>query len=327
MTAPNVGVLLPTRAVLMQPRPPRDLESILTKAEVAEAAGYGSVWVGDSLLASPRPEALVTLAALAARTRRIGIGTAILIGSLRHPVHAAHQLATIDLISQGRLTVGVGFSSGTGPWKAEHDVVGVDVRTRRSRAIEGIEVMRALWAPGKASHRGRFFDIDDVELAPKPRRSGGPPVWIHGMRGMKTLERVARHGDGWINNLPTASEFAAGWRAVREGAAQLGRDPSLLTACHYSTVRVERDGAAARREGRRFMQTYYGGTDPDEIEHIECCIYGTPDACGQALARFVEAGARTLVLRLASHDQRGQLALISQHLLPLLRKMTVATLA
>ncbi len=254
MTAPNVGVLLPTRAVVLAPQPPRDLESILDMAEVAQAQGYGSLWVGDSLLARPRPEALVTLAAHAARTRRIGIGTAILIGSLRHPVHAAHQLATIDLISRGRLTVGVGFSSGTGPWTAEHDAVGVDVRTRRARAIEGIELMRALWAPGGCSHHGRFFAIDDVELAPKPHRPGGPPVWIHGMRGVKTLERVARHGDGWINNLPAASEFAVGWRFVRERAAGLGRDAGGLTACHYSTVRIERDGAAARREGRRFMQ-------------------------------------------------------------------------
>ncbi len=73
------------------------------------------------------------------------------------------------------------------------------------------------------------------------------------------------------------------------------------------------------------MQRYYGGTDPEEIERIECGIYGTPHARGQALARFVEAGARTLVLRLASHDHRGQLALCSQHLLPLLRKLSVAT--
>ena len=102
MTAPNVGILLPTRALLMQPEAPRDLEPILSMAKAMEDAGYDGAWVGDSLLASPRPEAIVTLAALAARTRQITVGTSILISSLRHPVPLAHQLATIDLLSGGR---------------------------------------------------------------------------------------------------------------------------------------------------------------------------------------------------------------------------------
>ena len=96
------------------------MESVLALAESVEEAGYDSVWVGDSLLASPRPEAITTLAAIAARTRKLRLGSGILISSLRHPVHLAHQLATVDLISGGRLTVGIGYSSGTGLWKLEH---------------------------------------------------------------------------------------------------------------------------------------------------------------------------------------------------------------
>ena len=126
-------LLLPTRALLLQANAPQDMDSILDMGGAIEDAGYDGLWVGDSLLASPRPEVLVTLSALAARTRRINIGSAILISSLRHPIHLAHQLATIDLVSAGRLIVGVGFSSGTDLWKLEHEVVGVDARSRRAR--------------------------------------------------------------------------------------------------------------------------------------------------------------------------------------------------
>jgi probable F420-dependent oxidoreductase len=323
MKTPKVGVLLPTRAVLMQPEAPQDLDAILNMAQSIEEAGYDDVWVGDSLLASPRPEVLVTLAALAGRTRRIGIGSAILISSLRHPVHLAHQLATIDLVSRGRLTVGVGFSSGSDLWKLEHDVVGVDVRTRRSRSIEGIEVMRKLWGEGPTTHRGHFFDIGDVNLEPKPVQPGGPPIWIHGMRGEKTLRRVAERADGWINNISTATEFSENWGTVQRNAEEVGRDPTSFTACHYSTIRVESDGASAREQGREFMRAYYGGMDPDDIERIECCCYGTPEAVAETLREFVTAGAETLILRFASDDQREQLELCTTRLLPLVKAVPV----
>ncbi|MFQ6023835.1 MAG: LLM class flavin-dependent oxidoreductase [Acidiferrobacterales bacterium] len=320
MTALNIGILLPTRALLLQSEPPRDLESILTLAESLEEAGYGSVWVGDSLLASPRPEIIVTLAALAARTGSIRIGSGILISSLRHPVHLAHQLATVDVISGGRLTVGIGYSSGTDIWKLEHEVVGVQAQTRHARAREGIEVMRALWAESKATHHGQFFHFEAIYLAPKPVQEGGPPIWVHGMRGEKTLRRVAEYGDGWINNLPTVDEFLRSWHKVRSYAAELGRDLSRFGACHYSTIRVGADGASAREQGRGFMKAYYGGMDPDEIERIECCRYGTPEACAEELSRFVDAGATTLILRLASENQREQIDLCTQYLLPVLKQ-------
>ena len=324
MTAPNVGILLPTRALLLQKNAPLDLESILTLGELLEGAGYGGLWVGDSLLASPRPEVVVTLAALAARTRQIRLGSGILISSLRHPVNLAHQLATLDLVSGGRLTVGIGYSSGTGIWKLEHEVVGVQAETRHARAREGIQVMRALWSDSPATHHGRFFELDDVSPEPKPVQDGGPPIWVHGMRGEKTLRRVAEYGDGWINNLPTVDEFSEGWDKVRSNAVDLDRDLRKFGACHYSTIRVGTDGSLATKKGRAFMKKYYGGMDPDEIEQVECCRYGTPEFCAEELLRFVNAGAGTLILRLASENQREQIDLCTEHLLPVLQRAHVS---
>jgi len=323
VTTPNVGILLPTRALLLQKNAPRDLESILALGELLEEAGYGGLWVGDSLLASPRPEVVVTLAALAARTHRIRLGSGILISSLRHPVSLAHQLATVDLVSCGRLTVGIGYSSGTGIWKSEHEVMGIQAETRHARAREGIEVMRALWSESPATHHGEFFHFDDVCLEPKPVQDGGPPIWIHGMRGEKTLRRVAEYGDGWINNLPTVEEFSESWIKVRSNAVDENRDLSNFGACHYSTIRVGTDGPLAVSKGRAFMKEYYGGMDPDEIERIECCRYGTPEHCAEELLRYVDAGAGTLILRLASENQLEQIELCTEYLLPVLNQAHV----
>ena len=320
MAFPRIGILLPTRALLLQPVSPRDLEPILTMAESVDEAGYDSVWVGDSLLASPRPEAIVTLAAIAARTRNVRVGSAILIASLRHPVHLAHQLATLDLVSSGRLVVGIGYSGGTGLWNQEHEIVGVDAATRHVRVLEQITVLRKLWATSEASHDGDFFHLDGVDLTPKPVQQGGPPIWLHGMRGKKTLQRVAEHADGWMNNLPGAREFSEGWSRIREHAAALGRNSRDLAACHYSTIRLDDNGARARRTGREFMRSYYGGMDPDDIERLECCRFGTPEAVADGLSEFVEAGATTLVLRLAGEDQNAQIALCSEKLLPMLAR-------
>jgi len=324
MNTLNVGILLPTRALLLQKDTPRDLELILTLGELLEEAGYGGLWVGDSLLASPRPEVVVTLAALAARTRQIRLGTGILISSLRHPVTLAHQLATVDLISGGRLTVGIGYSSGSGIWKIEHEVVGVQAETRHARAREGIEVMRALWSESPTTHHGEYFHLNEVHLEPKPVQEGGPPIWVHGMRGEKTLRRVAEYGDGWINNLPTVDEFSQSWDKVRSHAVDFGRDLRKFGACHYSTIRVGTDGSLATQKGRAFMKEYYGGTDPDEIEQIECCRYGTPQQCAEELLHFVDAGAGTLILRLASENQREQIDLCTEHLLPVLKQAHVS---
>lgn len=319
---PRVGILLPTRALLLRGESPTDLEPILTLGEMLEQAGYDGVWAGDSLLASPRPEVIVTLAALAARTQEIRLGSGILISSLRHPVTLAHQLATLDLISAGRLTVGIGYSSGTGIWKTEHEVVGVRAESRHARAREGIEVMRALWSDSQATYHGRFYDMDEISLYPKPVQNGGPPIWLHGMRGEKTLRRVAEYGDGWINNLPTAEEFSESWAVVRSHLTEIDRRSNAFGVCHYSTIRLDADGRRAAREGRAFMSAYYGGMDADEIEKTECCLYGTPRYCADELLRFVDAGAGTLILRLASEDQHQQIELCTEILETLRRTRT-----
>ena len=139
----NFGILLPTRGVLVfadggSPR----VELNWQIAETVERLGYDSVWVGDSITSKPRLEPLTIMAALAARTQRVKIGTAVMLTALRHPVHLAHSVATIDNISNGRTILGVGAGRGDNQmYINEHSAVGVPVGERAGRMEEGLGLL------------------------------------------------------------------------------------------------------------------------------------------------------------------------------------------
>ena len=140
--AVEFGVLLPTREGIMSGRP--ETAPLLTMAERAEAAGFDSVWIGDSITARPRHEPLTLLAAVAARTRRVRLGTGVLLPALRQPVVLAHVVGTLDRISEGRVILGVGIATDGPAIRKEFAAVGVPFERRVGRVLETIEICRAL---------------------------------------------------------------------------------------------------------------------------------------------------------------------------------------
>ncbi len=287
-------------------------------AESIEAAGFDGAWVGDSLLASPRPDAITTLAAVAARTKRINLGTSILIAALRHPVSQAYSLATLDLISKGRLILGLGFASSSPTHKLESSSIGVPNEQRFAHAAEGIEIMRALWSQDDVTYHGKHYAREGVTLLPKPVQRPGPELWVHGKGSDVALRRVARLGDGWMANMISADQFAVDWQKIRGFARDGGRDAQALTACAYCTVSLDDDAAKAQERGRAFLASYYRA-DPLDLEKIMFCRYGTPESCVEELLQFVDAGASTLVIRFAGDNQMEQLELCAARLLPALK--------
>ena len=133
---PKLGYLLPTRESIMEGRP--EAAPLLALAARAEAEGFDSVWVGDSLTARPRHDPLTLLAAVAGRVPRIAIGTAVLLPALRNPVVLAHQIATLDQIAEGRLILGVGFASDGAAIRQEFAAAGVPFEKRVGRMMEGL---------------------------------------------------------------------------------------------------------------------------------------------------------------------------------------------
>jgi probable F420-dependent oxidoreductase len=311
----KIGLLLPTREAVAAGRP--DAAAMLELAERAEAAGFDSVWAGDSLLARPRFEPLTLLAGAAARTRRVELGTAVLVAPLRNPVVLAHAAATVDQIAQGRLILGVGFGARGEGTRREFAAAEADYERRAGRLGEQMELCRLLWRGEPVSYEGRYWRLENATLLPRPHRPGGPPLWVGGS-GPTSVKLTARHADGFFPNSSEAERLRESWQGVQAEAKAAGRKPPLLAL--YTSVNVGPDAALAQRELEAFIERYYGAPYP-VISKIQGCSAGTAQACAERLAPFLAVGVEHLILRLAGADQATQFQRVVEGLLPRLREL------
>src|SRR5437899_9740381 len=240
---PRLGYLLPTRERVMEGHP--ETASLLALAERAEALGFDSVWVGDSLLARPRHDPLTLLAAVAARTKKVQLGTAVFLPALRNPVVLAHQLATLDQISEGRLVLGAGIASDVPNIRAEFVAAGVPFEGRVGRMMEGLRLVRALWTGKPVDWDGRWR-VESGVLGPTPYRPGGPPIWLAGSV-RPAVERAARHFDGWFANEASLARWTEQWGEAKVTLRRAGRDPTNLVAALYLTLAVDADAGPAEQ--------------------------------------------------------------------------------
>src|SRR5438128_3436556 len=221
----ELGVLLPTREAVMSGRP--ETGSMLAMAERAEATGFDSVWIGDSITARPRHEPLTLLAAVAARTKRVRLGTAVLLPALRNPVVLAHIVGTLDRVAEGRVILGVGIATDAPAIRKEFAAAGVPWDRRVGRYLETLEICRALWSRDGISFSGKHFTLDNVTMEPKPHRPGGPPIWIGGS-GPTALREAARF-DAWFPTGPSVEFFAEHFPKIQAAARAAGRKPDAVT--------------------------------------------------------------------------------------------------
>jgi alkanesulfonate monooxygenase SsuD/methylene tetrahydromethanopterin reductase-like flavin-dependent oxidoreductase (luciferase family) len=279
--------------------------SLLALAERAEALGFDSLWAGDSLLARPRHDALTLLAAVAARTRKPELGTAVLLPALRNPVLLAHQVATLDRIAEGRVILGVGIASDWPNIRAEFEAAGVPFDKRIGRLIEGLALCRALWA-GKAVDWPRDGDgrwtVKAAVLGPTPHRPGGPPIWIAGAVPAARA-RAGRLFDGWFPNSPGVEEYAPQWAEVQAAARAAGRDPSRLTPAMYLTLAVDEDKDRAEARMDAYLERYYA-MPPAETRKRQMSYAGPAAGAAVWMKRYADAGATHLVLRFAGDHER-----------------------
>ena len=310
------GFLLPTREIAMAQEAP-DFRQILDLAERAEALGFDSVWVGDSVLARPRLEALTTLAAVAARTKRVQLGTAVLLPVFRHPVVLANEVANLDLLSQGRLILGLGIASKNPSVEREFKACGVSFAHRIGIFEEGVTIMRRLWSEPEVTFKGRHFQLQGVRLGLRPLQKPGVPLWLAG--GVdNALRRVLRLGDGWFPLPPSLQIFAKDWERLQALAHENGQDAQTLHRCVYTTLNINDDVSLAEKEMRTFIESYYGGPYEQLARRQGLCA-GTPARCVAWLNDFIAAGAQTIVLRFGCSDQLGQLERCVRDVLPQVR--------
>ena len=255
-----------------------DPQRLAAAARCAEEAGFESFYlpehmalhvgarVGDFEIppATPIADPLECLAFVAASTSRILLGTAVLLLPYHQPVVLAKRLATLDVLSGGRmrlLTIGVGALPG------EAAAVGVDYRTRGRRADEAIEVLRSLWA-GDAdgtSFAGRFFSFENVTSFPKPHAVDTLPIHVGGS-SRAAARRAGLRGDGWFPGgwLPP-QERAAQWDLVRSTAEDAGRDPDRIEHTRWASLETEPAGVEAfARQGVTRLVVGMAATDLDQ---------------------------------------------------------------
>ena len=310
------GVLLPTREAVMSGRP--ETAPMLAIAERAEAAGFDSVWIGDSLIARPRHEPLTLLTAVAARTRRVRIGTAVLLPALRHPVVLAHIVGTLDRVAEGRVILGVGIAGDTPAIRKEFAAAGVPFERRVGRFLEMLEIGRALWSRDHVSFSGRHFMLEDVTMEPKPHRPGGPPIWIGGS-GPTALREAARF-DAWFPTGPSVDFFAEHWPRVQAAARAAGRAPDAVTGAAYVTLALDPSPAAAEQRLHGFLETYYAAP-ARVILARQACYAGPIEGCVAWLQRWIDTGARHIALRFAGGDQFAQVDEAASRLLSRLKRV------
>jgi alkanesulfonate monooxygenase SsuD/methylene tetrahydromethanopterin reductase-like flavin-dependent oxidoreductase (luciferase family) len=303
----KLGVLLPTRGLLLADSQARDAGLVLEMARQVESAGLDSVWVGDSLTAKPRLEPLSTLAAIAACTQRVRLGTAVLLAALRHPLLLAQTCASVDVISGGRLiiTAGVGGAFNQAQ-AAEWEAAGVDAKTRATRLEEIVQIVKALAAGEPVTYRGRHFSLEEVEMLPLPVQPNGVPFllachWRY--RRPAQLKRAARLGDGLISISDTPEEYAEMVPHLRGMVSDLGRDPDRFEAVMYLTVNVDPDTARANADATEFLTGYYGSN----IWGDRWGPFGDPERVKERIAEYAEAGAETIIVRFASFEPQRQL--------------------
>lgn len=248
-------------------------EAIVTVAQHVETLGFDSVWVSDHIVvphsALPRFgevffEPFTTLAYVAGRTSRIRLGTSVIILPYRHPLLMAKSLATIDVLSGGRLIVGAAVG-----WLAEEfEALGISFRERGARSDEALRAMRVLWTEPEPRFEGRFFRFAGIKAEPKPLQQPHPPIWIGGA-SPAALKRAAEFADTWHPSHRPVAEIAAGAKQFRELATARGRDPNSLQVIARVPLRI-----------------VTGGNTPDPRP----LLVGTPEQIVEDIGRYREAG-------------------------------------
>lgn len=318
------GFLLPTRGVVQTSEDRTELTAraqadIVGLAARAEHHGFDGVWVGDSVTAKPRFDPLATLSAVAVATESVTLGTAVYLPNLRHPVNVAHQTATLDQLSGGRLALGVGVGGGPAV-REEHDQLGIPFDRRGAVLDETLEVITYLWSGDPVDYDGEFFQLENASIGFRPARN--PPLYAASKefdpsKGFprRIRERIATYADGWLPSAPfspgvsySPEMYAAGFERVREFVAEAGRDPDSVDPAYYQDVVVADSEEAALERAREFILTYYAGVDDLTDEQLrQRGVFGPPARIREHFERYADAGVRSFVVRFTAENQREQL--------------------
>jgi alkanesulfonate monooxygenase SsuD/methylene tetrahydromethanopterin reductase-like flavin-dependent oxidoreductase (luciferase family) len=271
---------------------PFALPELKEYARSAERLGYETLTVNDHHVYSrPWLDGPTALAAVLGETRDIKLGTSVALPVVRGPVALAKSLGALDLLSGGRLTIGVGPGSSAGDYAA----VGIDYEERWQRLDEAVKVLRALLR-GEDPLPGRFYSLDGLKLEPRPAQPGGPPIWIGSWGSAAGLRRVARLGDGGLASgyNTTPATFATAWADLREQLAAAGRPTEDFPNGIATMWTFVSDDRSAANHLLRDVLAPMLKRDPDDLRPL--LMIGPPEDCAERLSEYAAAGAQRVFI-------------------------------
>ncbi len=289
------------------------LERLLEYAEGAEQLGFRTVAANDHLVfGRPWLDGPTALAAVLGHTGRMALATTVALPVVRGPVALAKSLAAIDLLSGGRLIVGIGPGSSARDYAA----VGIPFEERWKRLDETVHALRALWSREGAPFRGEFYSTEDLTLEPYPAQRPAPPIWIGSWGSEAGLRRTARLGDGWLASAynTTPGAFADVLRRLGEHLRACGKDADRFpNAVATMFFRVTEDRASAERIVREVLSPTLRRPEAELRERL---LIGPAEECAEKLSAYRAAGARQIFLW-PVEDESRQLSTFRERVLPM----------
>jgi len=291
----------------------KSLSSVAKVAVEIERLGFDSVWVPDH-----EADPLATLSFIAANTRKIKLGTCVLIPDHRHPVLLAREISALDNLSGGRIILGLGAGEG-------EEMFGTLVDRPVARMLETIKILEELWKHPKVTYHGDFWEIKGYSLGLKPLQKPHPPIWI-GASGPRMLKITARHGNGCFGPQLIPEHYRKWRNKLRNITKEVGRSPDEIIPAHLPFTSISHDHDIALKWLEPHVKWFlvWASQPPSPLlqvlgykekwreaedvpkEAVErCFIVGTPEECVRKIKEFVYSGVRYFVLAIRAPDVKN----------------------
>jgi len=265
-----------------------DVMAVRQVAQRADALGFRDLWVTENTIDHVFCfDSVVALTYAAAVTTRIRLGVSVMVLPLHHPNHVAHQVATLDYLSNGRAILGAGLG------RDEHYREFQVPRERRIRRFrESVELIKALWTEPVVNYHGSIFQLDGATMAPKPVQKPHPPIWFGGTHP-DALRRTASIADGWMGSGGSSiGTFARSISLLQAELEKVRRDPATFPISKRVFLSVHERPEVARAELHRWFTTVYHNPDGADASGI----HGTPEQIRARIEELIAKGANHLLL-------------------------------
>lgn len=252
-------------------------------ALAVEKLGFDSIWAAEA----HQMDVLTKLTVAAVETRKVKLGTVVLVPALRYPAILAKTISSLDNVSEGRLILGVGCSD-----QQSIKIRGVPSDRPVSRMLESIKILKKLWIDPTVNFEGQFYTLKNYSLPLKPVQKPHPPIWI-GAYGPRMLEITATVGTGWLG-MTSFKKYKEQLTEIRRLAEKAGRDPDEITPAKLEFTGIAKDYETALEHAAQKRREGY-----------DTSVSGTPDDCISELEKLVKSGVRYFVLAILAPNEKA----------------------